>query len=106
MLRHWRTLAYLAAAGLIWFAEGYVFTRAFGFDTVQTAAVSAYFAAVFALAIWITVKAYRRFGGGNTSGGLSPELLVSMAPALTLILGSFAALPIFMAVLIARAALS
>ena len=107
MFKHARTVTYLAAAGAIWFAEDVVFSRAFGFGVAQTAVVTLYFIALFAIAFWSVIRTYRRMEASPASDDLDFPIarIVSMAPVITVLLGSFAALPIFMFVLIAGAVL-
>lgn len=103
MLRHTRTPAYLLAAGAIWFAEDVVFTRAFGFNAGQSAVVTIYFLALFVGAILFAVKTYRRAKADGDRGQpseLSIDRIIAVAPVLTVIVGSFAALPIIVLVLI------
>jgi hypothetical protein len=102
VLTHTRTVVYIAASAAIWFAEDYVFTRALGFNAAQTAVVTAYFVALFAVAIRLVFRARSRArAGGYTGGEFTVAKLVSMAPALTLVVGSFAALPVIIGVLVA-----
>lgn len=101
MRAHWRTGVYLVAAAAIWFAEDYVFTRGLGFDGVQTGIVTIYFVLLFATAIAFILRATRRMRNDPSSaqGEFSATRLLSMAPAMTVIIGSFAALPILILVL-------
>jgi ABC-type nickel/cobalt efflux system permease component RcnA len=102
VFKHARTVLYLVAAGIIWFAEDVVFTRGLGFDAAQTSVVTTYFVLLFAVAIWFIVRTYRR-GQSRPASEDEPPLakVISMAPALTLIIGSFAALPVIILVLMA-----
>lgn len=102
MFTHARAIIYLFAAGVIWFAEDAVFSRGLGFDLAQTAIVTVYFIALFALAVWFLLAMYRKQQAGEIrAGDLPVARILSMAPVLTLIVGSFAALPVFILVLIA-----
>ncbi len=107
MLTHARTVLYLAAAGAIWFAEDVVFSRAFGFNLAQTAVVTLYFVILFGLAVRFVIHTYRRLNSSPRSADADYPIakVVSMAPVIAVLLGSFAALPIFMFVLIAGALL-
>ena len=89
------------AAAAIWFAEDYVFTRGLGFDGVQTGIVTLYFVLLFAAAIAFILRATRRMDNDPSSAqsDFSAARLISMAPAITVIIGSFAALPILILVL-------
>jgi len=108
VLRYWRTALYLGAAGAIWFAEDVVFSRALGFGIAQTAVVTAYFIGLFIAALWFIVKTLARIERDQRPQDetIPVTRLVAMAPVLTVLLGSFAALPIFMLVLILGAVLS
>jgi hypothetical protein len=102
---HTRTIIYLAAAGAIWFAEDLVFSRAFGFNLLQTAVVTLYFIILFGLAVRFVLETYRSLEQNPqaTESDFPIARVVSMAPIITVLLGSFAALPIFMLVLIVGA---
>ena len=101
MIARVRTPAYMLASLVIWFAEGYVFTRAFAFNLAQTAVVAVYFLLLFAGAVWLSVRFARRVDPSDES--IPVARLISLAPVLVLVVGSFAALPVFMLVLIAGA---
>lgn len=107
MLHHWRTGLYLLAAALIWFAEDYVFTRGLGFNAGQTAVVTVYFVGLFAAAMLFVQKTMQRLA--QTRPGDPEDIpitrILAMAPVLTVILGSFAALPIIILVLLAGSVL-
>jgi len=105
VFNHLRTAIYLSAAAVIWFAEDGVFSVAFRFNAAQIAVVTVYFAALFAGAIWLIRRTYLRTGMEEPSEDLPISRIVSMAPVLVVLVGSFAALPIFMIVLVAGAVL-
>lgn len=97
----------MTAAGAIWFAEDLVFSRAFGFGIAQTAIVTLYFLILFGLAVRFIIRTYKRLEATpeNSESDFPIARVVSMAPIITVLIGSFAALPIFMLVLIAGALL-
>jgi hypothetical protein len=107
VLAHVRPILYLTASGLVWFAEDYLFTRGLRFNAAQTVVVTVYFVALFGAAVRFILLAYARADKGVPSGSndISPDRLVAMAPVFTLIVGSFAALPMLMLVLVLGAVL-
>lgn len=107
MLTHVRPILYLTAAGVVWFAEDYLFARGLRFNAAQTVVVTVYFVALFGAAVRFILLAYARAGKGLPSdpNDISPDRLVVMAPAFTLIVGSFAALPMLMLMLVLGAIL-
>lgn len=103
MTGHIRTAAYLVAAAAIWFAEDGVFSTAFGFNAIQTAVVTLYFVALLVAALWLVRRTYRAMRESGSVSDLSLSRAVAMAPVAVVLIGSFAALPIFMIVLLAGA---
>lgn len=104
MLQQLRTALYLLAAGIVWFAEDFVFSRGLRFNAAQTAVVTLYFLALFGSAVWLVLRTHRRLAGAVTLPGpedFTVARLVSLAPVLTLVVGSFAALPVIILVLLA-----
>lgn len=101
MIRHWRTVAYLLAAAIIWFAEDFAFSRGLGFNAAQTAVVTIYFLVLFVGAVWFICRTHARLSASTTPDEhLSVARVVSMAPVVTVLLGSFAALPVIVLVLL------
>ncbi len=103
MLGYWRTALYLCAAGAIWFAEDAVFSLAFRFGILQTCIVTVYFVGLFICAVWYVFKLSRQGLNAPSESELPIAKIVSMAPVLAVVLGSFAALPIFLLVLLVGA---
>jgi hypothetical protein len=93
---HTRTVIYLTVAGALWATECIVFARALQFDVIQTTIFGVYFAVLFGAALVFLGRFY-----GDTSqisdesrAEFSSARLISLAPMLTVILGSFAAFPV------------
>lgn len=99
-MAHVRTILYLIAAGIIWFAEDVIFSRAFGFNPGQVTLLTVYFAALFAVSIWLVVRLYQKVAADSEIPELVPARAVAMAPVIMVLVGSFAALPVLVLVLI------
>jgi len=106
VLKFGRTALYLAAAAAIWFTEDIVISLQLGFSAAQTTVLTAYFVLLFAGAVWLVVRTYRRLDSGGAGSSEFPlARVIAMAPAFTLVVGSFAALPVIMLVLALRSVL-
>lgn len=92
-----RASVYILASGVIWFAEGYLFSRFLAFSAWQTVLLASFYGLLFA---W-SVRALR--GGLVQPPTGSEEMaawrLLSLTPMLTTILGSFVSLPLVLLVL-------
>jgi hypothetical protein len=85
---------YVLAAGVIWLAEGVLFSRLLGFSHVQVALVAVLYVALFGIAVLQLVRSAGRQPTG--AGQLSPWRYISVAPMLVVVLGSFVSLPILL----------
>lgn len=85
---------YLAAAGLVWLAEGFLFSRFLGFLPWQVGVMVVLYLALFGYAVRLLGHGLRTATAEETN---SPAWrLVSLAPMLAVIVGSFASLPILL----------
>lgn len=106
MWQYWRTALSLATAAVIWFGEDFLFTRGLGLGRAQTAVVSAYFVALFIAALWAIRRLYSglsrapQTSGELEDGGIPIARLISLAPMLVVVLGSFVALPVIILTLV------
>jgi hypothetical protein len=87
---------YVLAAGVIWLAEGFLFSRLLGFSNVQVALVVLMYTALFSIAVLQLLRSARRKGSGASQ--LSPWRYISLAPMLVVVLGSFVSLPILLVI--------
>lgn len=92
-----RAALYLAAAGLVWLVEGFLFSYFLRFALWQTALMAIVYAGLFLIATrYLIAFAARQH---------SPEAQVaywrylSLAPMLTVVVGSFASLPLLLGIL-------
>lgn len=91
-----RAILYLLAAGAVWFAEGYIFSTFLRFSTWQTVLLIALYAALWLLACLWLLRLARRPGAEPQT--LSVWRYLSLAPMLVATVGSFASLPILLAI--------
>jgi hypothetical protein len=92
-----RASLYLGASGLIWFAEGFLFSRFLAFSPWQTAILGLFYLALFAASLWALRDFVRR--QEVLPDGMATWRALSLAPMLTTILGSFVSLPVVLFVL-------
>lgn len=91
-----RAALYLVASGAIWFAEGFIFTTFLGFRAWQIGLVVTIYAVLWvAAAIWLIRLGQRQRALAQP---LAAWRYLSLAPMLTVIVGSFASLPILLAI--------
>ncbi|HZU13129.1 MAG TPA: hypothetical protein VFB58_09845 [Chloroflexota bacterium] len=90
-----RAVLYLLASAVAWFAEGYVFSRFLRFSIAQTIILGLVYLALFLLALLFLRSLATDL---SDRGELPIWRYLSLAPALTLIVGSFASLPILLAI--------
>lgn len=92
-----RASLYLLATGVIWMAEGFIFSRFLGYQTWQTVLMAAIYLALF----FIVVRAFIRFlqRQEETDGAIAQWRLLAAAPMLVVVAGSFASLPILLLIL-------
>jgi hypothetical protein len=87
---------YVLVAGVVWFAEGFLFSRFFSFSVWQTALAAVFYLAVFIAAVMTLA---RRARGEYNVADVARWRLLSLAPMLVVILGSFVSLPVMLLVL-------
>jgi Trk-type K+ transport system membrane component len=92
-----RATLYVGASALIWLAEGFMFSRFLAFSLWQTALLGVVYLALLGVSCLAILRAWRR--QLEISSDLSAWKLLSLAPMVTTILGSFVSLPIVLAVL-------
>jgi hypothetical protein len=92
-----RASLYLGVSALIWFAEGFIFSRFLAFSVWQTGILALFYMALFGAAL----RALRNFTLKEASkpDGMAAWRVLSLAPMLTTILGSFVSLPVVLFVL-------
>jgi hypothetical protein len=90
-----RAYLYLAAAGVIWLVEGFLFSHYLGFAPWQTALLAVIYTGLYAVALRSFLKSLRAYAG---KAELAPWRMVSAAPMMVVILGSFVSLPLVLAV--------
>jgi hypothetical protein len=91
-----RAILYLFASGVIWLVEGFLFSRFLRFSAIQTGIMAVIYVALFAAALRYILLLSRR----QEEVGLSRWRYLSLAPMLTVTLGSFASLPVLLAILV------
>lgn len=79
---------------MVWLAEGFIFSRFLQYSAWQTALMAVLYVALFLGA----VKYFARFARKYTAPveGISVWRLVSLAPMIAVILGSFISLPVLL----------
>jgi hypothetical protein len=92
-----RAYIYLAAAGVIWLIEGFLFSHYLAFAPWQTALLALIYLGLYAVALHFFLASLRNHAD---TGDLSPWRAVSLAPMLVVLLGSFASLPLILLVAI------
>jgi high-affinity Fe2+/Pb2+ permease len=91
-----RASLYLIAAGAVWLTEGFVFSRFLRFSGWQTALMALVYVGLFLIAAWYLARFARRYR--DPVDGLAVWRLISLAPMIALLVGSFASLPILLLV--------
>jgi uncharacterized membrane protein YhaH (DUF805 family) len=91
-----RAAVYLGAAGIVRLAEGFLFSRFFGFSAGQTVAAAIFYVALYGVAISLLVRALR---SGDETGDLARWRCLSLAPMVVVVLGSFVSLPVMLVIL-------
>src|SRR5438067_42446 len=89
---------YLAAAGVVWCAEGFLFSRYLEFAPWQTALMALIYLGLFAVACALTIRSLR--GLGDDESSVATWRVVSLAPMLAAVVGSFASLPLLLLITI------
>jgi hypothetical protein len=92
-----RAVIYLALAGAVWMAEGFIFSQFLGFSRWQIVLMTVMYVALFSLAILALRR--QRQDYIEREGNLPSWRWLSLAPMLTLIIGSFVSLPLLLFIL-------
>jgi hypothetical protein len=92
-----RAYAYLAAAGVIWLVEAVLFGHFLKFAFWQTALLVVIYAFLFLIAARVLLRGLRE-GLGESEHDVAAWRVVSLAPMLVVIAGSFASLPLLLLV--------
>ncbi len=92
-----RTSIYIGASVLIWFAEGFLFSRFLAFSVAQTALLGVFYCVLLGAAI-VGTRAMLR-APSHTAVEISQWRALSVAPMATTIVGSFLSLPLVLLVL-------
>jgi hypothetical protein len=93
-----RAVLYLLASGAIWLVEGFLFSHFLGFGTWQTVIMAVLYAALFLTACAVLIQHLRRW---TVSGAPVSWRLLSAAPMVVAVLGSFLTLPLLLLILAA-----
>lgn len=91
-----RAAAYLIASGVVWVIEGFLFSRLLVFSASQVALTIAIYLGLFVAAALLLIRFVRRFR--DDTGDLPRWRLLSLAPMLVAIVGSFVSLPLLLLV--------
>jgi hypothetical protein len=94
-----RACLYLGFAGIVWIVEGFLFSRYLLFNGWQTVLMALVYVTLFALAAWRLLSALRSPAGSDMPQQVPAWRVITAAPMLAAVLGSFASLPILMAIL-------
>jgi hypothetical protein len=89
-----RATAYLVASGAIWVIEGFLFSRLLSFSASQVVLTVALYAAFFLLATGLLLHFSRAFR--EETEILARWRLLSLAPMLVAVVGSFVSLPLLL----------
>ncbi|GAC1325815.1 MAG: hypothetical protein NVS2B16_14870 [Chloroflexota bacterium] len=91
-----RSVLYLVGACAMWVIEGFVFSRFLDFSVWQTALMVTVYVIFFGVAAWALLSRLRAYPGDVAS--LPLWRYASLAPMLAMVLGSFASLPVLLAI--------
>jgi hypothetical protein len=89
-----RAAVYLLASGAVWTVEGVLFSRLLGFSTWQMIVMAVMYALLFTAACVLLYRFSKRFRVAE--GGLALWRLLSLAPMLVIVVGSFVSLPLLL----------
>ncbi|HEY8686926.1 MAG TPA: hypothetical protein VIO57_15085 [Chloroflexota bacterium] len=92
-----RASMYVGASALIWLVEGFMFSRFLAFSAWQTGLLGFVYLGLLGLSLFALQKTWRR--KSELGDDLAAWRLLSLAPMVTTILGSFVSLPIVLLVL-------
>ena len=90
-----RAYLYLGASGVIWLIEGFLFSYYLRFAGWQVALIAGLYLGLYGTALRYFLRAMR---GYQEQAGMAAWRAVSVAPMVVVVLGSFASLPLVVAV--------
>jgi hypothetical protein len=88
-----RAVFYLLAAGVVWMAEGFLFSYFLDFAVWQTVLMTVVYVVLFGVAVMALRRQLSTTGNDST---LTEWRYLSMAPMVVVIIGSFASLPVLL----------
>jgi hypothetical protein len=89
-----RAVFYLTASGVVWLAEGFLFSYFLQFHPWQTVLMAALYLGLLGLALQLL---WRQIASSDRAEGqMSPWRYLSLAPMVVAIVGSFASLPVLL----------
>jgi hypothetical protein len=91
-----RATAYLIASGVIWVIEGFLFSKLLAFSVPQVILTVVLYVTLFAVAAAMLIRSAGEFREGIE--GMAHWRLLSLAPMLVAIVGSFVSLPLLLLV--------
>lgn len=91
-----RAYLYLGAAGIIWLIEGFLFSYYLRFDPWQVAMMATVYVTLYAIAVWYFLRSLRE--PHERERDLSVWRMVSIAPMVVMVVGSFVSLPLILLV--------
>lgn len=92
-----RATLYLVVAGIVWLVEGFLFSYFLRFAPWQTVIMAIIYVALFLIAARYLVTLARR--NRDSEAQLAYWRYLSLAPMVTVVVGSFASLPLLLAIL-------
>lgn len=93
-----RATFYLLLAGSIWFVEGFLFSKFLGFTLLQTTGAAIFYVLVYVAVVRQLTLAFRR---DDARGDAARWRYLSLAPMLTVVVGSFASLGVMLLIVMA-----
>lgn len=92
-----RATVYLAAAGIVWLVEGFLFSYFLRFALWQTVLMAALYGGLFLLAVRSLLVQMQRQPDSEST--LAYWRYLSLAPMVVAVIGSFASLPLLLIIL-------
>lgn len=91
-----RAITYLVVSAVIWLGEGFLFSRLLGFTVLETALAAVVYLCLYAVSVAVFVRHTGRIRTANPD--LPEWRLLSAAPMIVVIVGSFISLPLLVAI--------
>lgn len=91
-----RATLYLLVSAAVWGAEGYVFSRFLAFSLGQSVLLGLVYLTLFVVALGLLLRFQR--GYQPEAGDLAHWRLLSLAPMMVAVIGSFVSLPVLLVV--------